>query len=94
MADFIRIYTVHDGFTRFEDRYHQYGDPTAHGAPVAPGVSVVSASAGAVNGATFRKVALGNSSRHAAPRKQYAVILTGSLIVQTGEGEEHKFVPG
>ena len=38
-------------------------------------------------------MALGNSSRHAAPRKQYAVILTGSLIVQTGEGEERKFVP-
>jgi len=94
MADFVRIYTGDDGFTHFEDRYHQYGDPAAHGAPVASGVSAVSASAGTVDGATFRKVALGNSSRHAAPRKQYAVILTGSLIIQTGDGEERKFVPG
>lgn len=94
MADFVRIYTGNDGFTHFEDRDHQYEDPAAHGAPVAPGVSAISTSAGVVNGATFRKVALGNSSRHAAPRKQYAVILTGSLIVQTGDGEERKFVPG
>ncbi len=94
MADFVRIYTGDDGYTHFEDGYHQYEDPAAHGAPVARGLSAVSASAGPVNAATFRKAALGNTSKHAAPRKQYAVILTGSVVIQTGDGEERKFGPG
>ena len=54
MADFVRIYTGNDGFTHFEDRDHQYEDPAAHGAPVAPGVSAISASAGVVDGAALR----------------------------------------
>ena len=42
----------------------------------------------------FRRFALGNSSKHLAPRKQYAVVLTGSLVIQTGDGEERQFGPG
>ncbi len=90
MADFTRIYTGNDGLSHFEDRDFAYGDPVA----VAHGVSGVGASIGEVNGARIGKAALGNSNKHAASRRQYAVILTGSLVIQTGDGEERQFGPG
>ncbi len=94
MADYTRIYSGDDGLSHFEDLDFKYEDLAGEQTPVAPGVSAASASPGIVKGAVFRRFALGNSSKHSAPRKQYAVVLTGSLVIQTGDGEEREFGPG
>lgn len=94
MADYTRIYSGDDGLSHFEDLDFEYDELAAAQTPVARGVSAASASPGNVKGAVFRRFALGNSSKHTAPRKQYAVVLTGSLVIQTGDGEERQFGPG
>ncbi len=78
MADYTRIYSGDDGLSHFEDLDFKYEDLAGVQTPVAPGVSAASASPGNVKGAVFRRFSLGNSSKHTAPRKQYAVVLTGS----------------
>ena len=94
MADYTRIYGGGDGLSHFEDLDFEYEDLAGAQTPVARGVSATSANPGNVKGAVFRRFALGNSSKHLAPRKQYAVVLTGSLVIQTGDGEERQFGPG
>ena len=94
MADYTRIYSGDDGLSHFEDLDFEYEDLAGAQTPVARGVSAASASPGNVKGAVFRRFALGNSSKHPAPRKQYAIVLTGSLVIQTGDGEERQFGPG
>ena len=94
MADYTRIYSDDDGLSHFEDLDFEYADLAGAQTPVAHGVSAASASPGDVKGAMFRRFALGNSSKHPAPRRQYAVVLSGSLVIQTGDGEERQFGPG
>ena len=94
MEDYTRVYTGDDNLSHFEDLGFDYGDLSGARTPTALGVEAVSASPGKVIGAVFRKFALGNSGNHLAPRKQYAIVLTGSLVVQTGDGEERRFGPG
>ncbi len=94
MADYIRIFSDDDGLSHFEDLDFEYDDLAGAQTPVARGVSAASASPGNVKGAVFRRFALGNSSKHPAPRKQYVVVLAGSLVIQTGDGEERQFGPG
>ncbi len=94
MADYTRIYTGDDGLSHFEDFDFDYEALAGAQTPTAPGVSAASASPGNVQGAVFRRFVLGNSSNHPAPRKQYAVVLKGSIVIQTGDGEERRFGPG
>ena len=94
MADYTRIYTGKDGLSRFEDLDFEYEDLAGAQTPAARGVLAASANPGNVQGAVFRRFALGNSGKHTAPRKQYAIILSGSMVIQTGEGTERRFGPG
>ena len=94
MADYTRIYTGGDGLSHFEDLDLEYDDVASTQTPAALGVSAASASPGKVQGAVFRRFALGNSGKHAAPRKQYAIVLSGSMVIQTGDGVERLFGPG
>ena len=94
MADYTRVYTGDDGLSHFEDLDFDYGDLSGAQTPAAQGVEAASASPGNVIGAVFSRFAPGNSGKHLAPRKQYAIVLTGSLVVQTGDSEERRFGPG
>jgi hypothetical protein len=73
MADYTRVYTGDDGLSHFEDLDFDYGDLSGAQTPAAQGVEAASASPGNVIGAVFRRFALGNSGKHLAPRKQYAI---------------------
>jgi quercetin dioxygenase-like cupin family protein len=43
----------------------------------------------------FREAAVGNfSDWHAAPRRQYVIILSGQLEIGLGDGSKHIFGPG
>ena len=93
MADYTRVFTGDDGLSHFEDLDFDFGDLAGAQSPTAQGVEAATASPGDVIGAVFRRIALGNSSKHPAPRKQYAVVLTGSMVIQTGDGVERRFGP-
>jgi hypothetical protein len=94
MADYTRVYCSDDGISHFEELDFDYTESSGAQTPRARGVEAATASPGNVLDAVFRRFALGNSGKHPAPRKQYAIVLTGSLVIQTGDGEERSFGPG
>ena len=79
LAAIVRIYNGPDGLSRFEDIEPHFGEPDY------PGWPIVSTLAEGTLEITFHRAEAGASlGWHAAPRRQYVIILSGSLSIEVG----------
>jgi len=91
LIEVTRIYTGEDGLTRFGESAIVLS--VTDYAPPAPAVAV-SPRLPATDIAIARIPAGWFGDWHPAPRRQYALMLTGTFEIETGDGAQRRFPPG
>ena len=96
MPRFARVYTGNDGRSHVEDiepPFERLTGPEA--AVIDPGGLIGATAWENAAGITFRRSPPGHfQDWHIAPRRQYAVSLSGKVEVVCGDGTAHRFGPG
>ena len=88
---YVRVYTGTDGITHFADEQLTLTSSGASGAEAQLTVSPI----GDVKGATFASLKAGvTEDWHVAPRRQFMVVIRGTVELSVADGQKRRFVPG